>query len=76
MQAVCQKSGLSNATALEELEVLLSFTIPLEAADARKAHALSRRVSVLQSSLECQTCAGAWGKIRVVCEETMQRIQL
>lgn len=76
LQAACQKYGLSNAAALEELEVLLSFTVPLSAADGVRAHAQSQWVSGLHSSVECQTSEGVWGGIHVVCEETTQRMQL
>ena len=76
MQAACQDSGLSSAAALEELEVLLSFTVPVEAAEADRAHALSQWESGLQSSVECQTCDEVWGRIRVGCEKNTQRMQL
>ena len=75
VQAACQRSGLSNNAAFEELEVLLSFTVPVEAADAGKGVALLQWVSGLQSSLECQASVG-WGNFRVECEETTQRMQL
>ncbi|CAL5224938.1 g7707 [Coccomyxa viridis] len=75
LKAACQRSGLSNNAAFEELEVLLSFTVPVEAADAGKGVALLQWVSGLQSSLECQASVG-WGNFRVECEETSQRMQL
>ncbi len=76
VQAACQKNGLSNAAALEELEALLSFTVPLEAADGGKTHALPQWVLALQCCAEGQSSEGGWCNVRVVCEKTTQRMQL
>ena len=76
LQAACQHYGLGNVAALDELELLLSFTVPVSAADGFRAHAVSRWSSRLHSSAKSPTFEGVWGIIRVVCEETTQRMRM
>ena len=61
---------------MRELEVLLSFTVPLEAVQAGEVVNQSQWVSRLQSSAGSQSSEGIWGAIHITCENVMQRMQL